>query len=181
MIHEEEVYKIGTLTRVHALRGELNFSFTDDVWDDVFGGDDVESAYLILRVDGILVPFFLEEWRFRSDSVALVKFEGVDQADDAAELAGSEVFFPKALTPETTEDELRWTHFVGYELRMKDGRTLGKIGEVDEGTANVLFYVQTPQGDELIVPANEELVHNLSQTERWIEMDIPEGLIELNN
>ena len=72
MIKEEEVYKIGLITRTHGVKGEVSLSFTDDVWDRA------DADYVVLMVDGILVPFFLEEYRFRSDTVALMKFEGYD-------------------------------------------------------------------------------------------------------
>ena len=77
MIQENDVYKIGNLTRTHGVRGEVAFQFTDDVWDRV------EADYLFLRLDGLLVPFFLEEWRFRSDTTALVKFEDIDDVNAA--------------------------------------------------------------------------------------------------
>jgi len=93
MITDHDVYKIGSLTRTHGVRGEVAFQFTDDVWDRV------EADYLFLRLDGLLVPFFLEEWRFRSDNVALLKFEDIDSADDARRIVGTEVYFPKDLTP----------------------------------------------------------------------------------
>ena len=52
MIKESEVYKIGSITRTHGVRGEVALSFTDDVWDRA------DADYLVLRIDGILVPFF---------------------------------------------------------------------------------------------------------------------------
>lgn len=72
MIREDEVYKIGMLTKTHGVSGELNMAFTDDVFDRV------EAEYVVCRMDGILVPFFMEEYRFRSDTTVLMKFEGVD-------------------------------------------------------------------------------------------------------
>ena len=111
MVTEADVYKIGSLTRAHGVHGEVSFLFTDDVWDRV------EADYLFLRLDGLLVPFFLEEWRFRSDEVALLKFEDIDSSDAAARLVGADVFFPKSLTPsEVDEEELTWRHFVGFEV-----------------------------------------------------------------
>ena len=76
MIADNEVYKIGHIGRTHGVKGEVTFSFTDDVWDRA------EAAYLLLRVEGILVPFFLEEYRFRSDTTALLKFLDYDSAND---------------------------------------------------------------------------------------------------
>ena len=53
MIRDEEVYQIGVITRTHGIRGEVAMSFTDDVWDRA------EADYLVLRIEGILVPFFM--------------------------------------------------------------------------------------------------------------------------
>ena len=75
MIRKEDCYKIGKITKAHGLKGEVNFMFTDDIWDRT------ESPYIICEVNGILVPFYMEEYRFRSDSTALVKFEHLDSAD----------------------------------------------------------------------------------------------------
>ena len=71
MIKKEEVYKIGLFNKPHGIHGELQFTFTDDIFDRV------DCDYLICLLDGIFVPFFIEEYRFRSDSTALVKLEGI--------------------------------------------------------------------------------------------------------
>ena len=55
MIREEDVYKIGKIGKPHGVAGEVTFRFTDDVFDRV------DADYLVLMVDGILVPFFMEE------------------------------------------------------------------------------------------------------------------------
>ena len=88
MIREEEVYQIGKLGKTHGVKGEISFLFDDDVFDRV------DTDYLILKIDGIFVPFFIEEYRFKSDSNAIVKFEDIDTQERARELTGCEVFFP---------------------------------------------------------------------------------------
>ena len=62
MIRKEEVYKIGIFNKPHGIHGELSFTFMDDIFDRV------EAEYLICLLDGIFVPFFIEEYRFRSDT-----------------------------------------------------------------------------------------------------------------
>lgn len=170
---QDEVYKIGTLTRVHALKGELSFSFTDDVWERV------DADYLMLCIDGIMVPFFLEEYRFRSDSVALVKFHDVDSADDAQEYVGCDVYFPHSLTPEETPDELRWGYFTGFRVEDEVHGFLGTISHVDDSTSNVLFYVQGEK-TELMIPAVEDFILDINPTERVVKMRVPDGLLDLN-
>lgn len=170
---KSEVYKIGTLTRVHALKGELSFSFTDDVWDRV------DADYLVLCIDGIMVPFFLEEYRFRSDSVALVKFQDIDNADDAQEFVGCEVYFPESLTPDEAPDELRWSYFTGFRVEDEAKGVLGNITLVEDSTANVLFYVDGQDG-ELMIPAVEDFIVDINHAERVVKMRVPDGLLDLN-
>ena len=96
MIRKEEVYKIGIFNKPHGIHGELSFTFTDDIFDRV------EAEYLICLLDGIFVPFFIEEYRFRSDTTALVKLEGVDTAERARMFTNIEVYFPVKHAEEAT-------------------------------------------------------------------------------
>lgn len=175
MITDHDVYKIGSLTRTHGVRGEVAFQFTDDVWDRV------EADYLFLRLDGLLVPFFLEEWRFRSDNVALLKFEDIDSADDARRIVGTEVYFPKDLTPEDIdEEELEWQHFTGFEV-WQDDSLLGTVTSVLDQTANVLLVVTTPDDRELLIPAHEDFVLAADHRQRRLLVSVPEELLNLNS
>ena len=169
MISEQEVYKIGQIGRTHGIHGEVTFNFTDDVWDRA------ESEYLFLRVEGILVPFFIEGYRFRSDSTALIKFLDYDTTDDIQFLVGCEVFFPYAQTPETDEDaEYTWRYFTGFTLYDEKAGLIGTIDRVDESTQNILFLV-----GERLIPAAEEWITNINHKERTIHMALPEGLLDL--
>lgn len=175
MISDSDVYKIGTLTRTHGVRGEVAFQFTDDVWDRV------EADYLFLRLDGLLVPFFLEEWRFRSDSVALLKFEDIDNADAASRLVGADVCFPKELTPtDVDEEELTWKHFIGFEV-LQEEQKLGTMSSVLDQTANVLLVIETTEGKELLIPAHEDFILSADHRQRRLLVDIPEELLTLNS
>lgn len=169
MIQEEEVYRIGQITRTHGVKGEVALCFTDDVWDRA------DADYLVLRIDGILVPFFMEEYRFRSDTVALVKFEDYDTAEQASALCGSEVFFPHSLTPEDDpEDDYTWRYFTGFQLIEEEHGPLGTIDHVDDSTANVLFQV-----GERLIPAAADFVTDIDHQGRRITMRLPAGLLDL--
>ena len=55
MIKKDEVFKIGIFNKPHGVKGEISFTFTDDIFDRV------ECEYLVCLLDGIFVPFFIEE------------------------------------------------------------------------------------------------------------------------
>ena len=169
MIKESEVYKIGSITRTHGVRGEVSFTSTDDVWDRA------DADYLILCIDGILVPFFMEEYRFRSDTTALVKFQDYDSAEAAKELCGCDVYFPHALTPAPEEGgEYTWRYFTGFRVVDKQAGDLGEITYVDDSTQNILFHV-----GERLIPAVESFISDIDHQARIITMQLPEGLLDL--
>lgn len=169
MIRKEDCYKIGRLGKAHGVKGEVTFQFTDDVWDRA------EAPYLFLRVEGLLVPFFLEEYRFRSDTTALLKFLDYDTANDVQMLVGCEVFFPHSLTPEASDDdEYTWRYFTGFELFDEKAGLIGTIDFVDETTQNVLFQV-----GERYIPAAEDWITDINHKERTISITLPEGLLDL--
>jgi len=169
MIREEEVYKIGRLGKTHGVKGEVSFLFDDDVFDRV------DADYLVLMVDGILVPFFMEEYRFRSDTTAIIKFEGIDTQERARELTGCDVYFPRELT-DSDEENISWAEIVGYSITdAGTGQTVGKIASIDDSTINILFCLE----DGTLIPASEELITAIDQENRIITINIPQGLLEL--
>lgn len=169
MIREEDIYQIGKLGKTHGVKGEISFLFDDDVFDRV------DADYLILKVDGIFVPFFIEEYRFKSDANAIIKFEDIDTQERARELTSSDVYFPRALA--NSEDEgLSWSAIVGFDiLETTSGEKIGRIASVDDTTLNILFCLE----DGSLIPASEDLITTIDQQARTITMQLPEGLLDL--
>ena len=169
MIKQEEVYRIGRLGKTHGVKGEVSLQFDDDIFDRV------DADYLVLELDGILVPFFIEEYRFRSDTVALIKFEDVDTQQRANELTGCDVYFPRALAADD-EGEVSLSLLVGFDLvEANGGTTIGRIDAIDDTTANLLFELE----DGRLIPANDDLIRDIDTKRKTIKMEIPEGLLEL--
>ena len=164
MIKREEVYKIGMFNKPHGIHGELSFTFTDDVFDRM------EAEYLICLLDGIFVPFFLEEYRFRSDSTALVKLEEVDTRRGYLRGRHAE---------DLGMGDLTWDYFIGFRIEDASHGDLGEVVEVDTATINTLFVVDH-QGEELLIPAQEDFIVDIDRENRRITMRLPEGLMLLD-
>jgi 16S rRNA processing protein RimM len=169
MIKKEDVYKIGRIGKAHGVKGEVTFNFNDDVFDRV------DAEYLILEVDGILVPFFMEEYRFRSDSTALMKFEDIDTQDRARELTNCDVYFPRELS-DNDEEEISWSFLVGFSIvDAQSGKNVGTIASIDDNTMNILFELE----DGTLIPASEELITDIDKDNKTITIALPEGILEL--
>ena len=173
MIKQEDVYKIGKLGKPHGVKGELSFLFIDDVFDRV------DADYLVLDIDGILVPFFMEEYRFKSNEKALVKFVDIDSEERARQLTGCEVFFPRNLS-DSDDEHVSWAEIIGFAVIDKqNGQVVGHIKAIDDTTINTLFEIETTAGNDILLPAHEELIHEADMQRREIRMSIPDGLLDL--
>ena len=169
MIKREDVYKIGRLGKAHGVKGEVSFQFDDDIFDTT------DADYLILEIGGILVPFFMEEYRFRNDSLALVKFCDVDTQQRASELTGCDVYFPRTLA-EDSEGQLSLSSLVGFDIvEASNSKVVGKIAAIDDTTQNILFELE----DGRLIPASDELITNIDTNRQQIIMQIPTGLLEI--
>lgn len=163
MISNDEVFRIGKLGKPHGVKGEVNLNI------ELFDGDDL-GEYLVLQMDGIMVPFFIEELRWRSDDTALVKFEGIDTQERARELVNTEVFLPRTMAEGDDDAELTYAQLVGYSVNGK-----GKIAYIDDQTENIMFEME----DGMLIPASEELIVEINTEGRDITMNLPEGLFDL--
>ena len=173
MIKREEVYKIGIFNKPHGIHGELQFTFTDDIFDRV------EAEYVVCLLDGIFVPFFIEEYRFRSDTTALMKLEGVDTAERARMFTNVEVWFPVKHADDTEAEELTWNYFIGFRMEEIHHGYLGEVADVDTSTLNTLFVVNH-NGNELLIPAQEDVITDIDRKHKVITVSLPAGLINLD-
>ena len=168
MIRQEEVYRIGRLGKTHGVKGEVTLLFDDDIFDRV------DCDYLILEVDGILVPFFIEEYRFKGDTTAIMKFEDVDTQQRAQELTGCNVFFSRSLAEEDNTPSL--SMLIGFNLvEASSAAVIGRIAAIDDSTANLLFELE----DGTLIPANDDLIENIDMAKKQITMNLPEGILTL--
>jgi len=173
MIKREDLIKIGQFNKPHGIKGEVSFTFTNDIFDES------ECDFLVCEIDGIFVPFVIESYRFKSDTTALIKLDGIETDTQAKLFTNLDVYFPKQYLHEETSSEITsWDYFIGYTLIDDTLGDVGIITDVDETTINTLFIVERA-GEEILIPASEDLIAGLDEENKTIKMIIPEGLIDL--
>ncbi len=167
MINESEVVSVGQVSRLHGKQGELQCQVNQVLWDDI------ETEFVVLRIDGLLVPFRVTSRREKGADSLLLRLKGIDTEAAAMSLVGSEVMLLRREVPEHGEydpDMLTWQNLKGYQLYNADGVLMGKIASVDETTANTLC--QTEEGD--LFPLHEELIMALDTENKEIQLNLPD-------
>lgn len=173
MIKKEEAFKIGQFGKPHGIKGEIALVTNSDVLDNS------EDPYIICEIDGILVPFFIEEYRYKTDTVILVKLKNVDDEKAAREFSNREVFYSlDEVDEEDLVGEMTWDSFIGYQVIDEVQGKIGEITDVDESTINVLLQIDR-EGEEVLLPAVEELILSADHENKRLIVSLPEGLLDL--
>ncbi len=170
MIQLSELLPVGKVGKTHGVKGEMNCEFNRE-----FEMDDCD--YFVFDIDGILVPFFIESYRFRNDTTALLLFDGITDEPAARELFGKTIYIKRELVDDEQESgELTAFSLIGYIFFDEKGRKIGQVTGVNDDTDNILFEI-----DDLLIPvAAVELLEIDAQKKRAV-VTIPEGLIDLND
>ncbi|MDE3169514.1 MAG: 16S rRNA processing protein RimM [Acidobacteriota bacterium] len=114
---------------------------------------------------------------------AIFHFEGSDSISDAERLAGLEVQIPLSERLPLPGGSYYVTDLIGCAVRDSDGRALGLVRGVQftgEGTPGTPLLVIDAAEGELLIPLAREICTRIDPEARWIEVNLPEGLRDLN-
>lgn len=186
MIDASDLKAVGKFLKPHGINGEITL-FRD--FDDL---DFSEFSCVIVDVDGIFVPFFINSVRPKGADTDLVGIDGIADETQAARLTNKTVYLLRRELAEmrlrnadedeeTSDDEegLFAEDLVGYEVVTDAGEKLGKIADIDDTTSNYLFVVETPEGENLLIPVAEEFIVGVDSAEKLLTLNLPEGLLSL--
>ena len=173
MLKKEDHYLAGSLLKTSGIKGEIILRFNNNLPKEI-----KKPESILVEVDQKLVPFFIEDFKIKSNTTAIVKIEGINNDDSSTEFIGCDFYLTKeqAKTIVTEpEDEI---DVAGYKVIGQNNVEIGEVIEFIDIAENPLLNVKTPQG-EVLIPAQDELIIEIDDDERYIILTIPEGLFDL--
>lgn len=180
MILEEDIAEIGQLFKPHGVKGEISASFDDP---DL---DPTSFRCLILKMDGLPVPFFIESARRRGEGSWLLKFDALDSEADVLRIARHDVYALRNELPEQeteAEEGIYLYDLIGYEVLDAEEKPVGTVSDVDDSTFNTLLIVDL-DGDadrKVMLPLADELVLWLDTESHRIALQFPPEILDLNS
>ncbi len=93
--------------------------------------------------------------------------------EDARRLVGAKLCVPESRLPSLNSDEFYWYQLIGLEVVSPDGKKLGTLEEIIETGSNDVYVVRRG-GEEILVPATQEVVRKIDLQRRLMTVDLPE-------
>ena len=134
--------------------------------------DEADADFLILLLDGIFVPFRVEDWRGKGADSLIFRLKGVNSEEKALRLVNAEAYMLRRDLAEEAEEMMTWQDLTGYEVLNGEHVVQGKVAAVDESTINTLLELE----DGRLLPVHEDLIIEIDEPQKRIILDLPEGL-----
>ena len=171
-----DLLKVGKIKEPFGLKGHVRvFLFSDDYsWFD-------QITKIYASIDGKMEELTIENIRIEAKGV-VVLFKEIKDRNRADDITGNELFLEKAFFKSSDHDKPFLVELLNFKVIDK---SVGEIGYVQSfnsnGIQDLLVVALASQQDVLVeIPFVDNYVIKLDRKLKVIEMDLPEGLLEIN-
>jgi 16S rRNA processing protein RimM len=170
----EPLITVARAGRTRGLQGEI----VADLLTDFPERFESISRLIAVAPDGERQPVELENHWFQQGRVVL-KLAGYDSPEAATALVGYEFAVPEAERVRLPENSFYNWEVEGCSVETVGGRIIGKVREIIRtGGVEVLVVEGTGQ-HEYLIPMAQTIVVEIDVAGKRVQIDPPEGLLEL--
>lgn len=172
-MRKEDCFYLGKIVRKHSFKGEVVIKLDTDE-PELY--TNMESVYVDFGNN--LVPFFIDKSSLHKVNQLRVQFEDVYSEEEADSILKSDVYLPLTLLPELEGNQFYYHEVVGFQVIDKNFGVVGEILRINEKTAQPLFEI-VREGKEIFIPMVDNFIKKVDRKNKKIEVETPEGLIDL--
>ena len=172
-MQKEDCLLVGTIVKIHGIHGEV---VLDSSNPEIFENTG-ESVFL--EIEGLLVPFFIDDWVSASNVRFRVKFCWIDTESAAKNLVDTHVYIPLKELEFDESDFVSKPHLlIGFKAIDSIHGELGKITDIIDNPSNPLIVI-TKEKKELLVPMHIDFIKEVKVPKKTITLTLPQGLVDL--
>lgn len=173
MMQKKDCFYLGKIVKKHSFKGEVIIKLDTDE-PDLY--ENLESVFVDLGNN--LIPFFIEKSTLSKATMFRVKFEDVNTEADADAILRSEVYLPLDLLPKLSGDKFYYHEVIGFTVVDASFGEVGNIVSINDSSAQPLFEIDR-EGKEVFIPMIDDFIKKVDRENNTIEVETPEGLIDL--
>jgi 16S rRNA processing protein RimM len=167
--------RIGKIAKLHSVKGEILL-----IADNSFDKNFEKTKQIFLLVDELPVPFFISNIRLKSEVSAIIKFDGIDSAEEIEEYVGVEVLIPKKKGRKSKAESYKTNNIKDYKVIDSKHGEIGVAKTILNFQGNYLIQVFKDK-KEILIPISDDIVERIDDYEKCVYLSIPDGLIHLSN
>lgn len=172
-MRKEDCFYLGKVAKKFSFKGEV-LIYLDTDEPEMY--EDLESVFVEFNKN--LVPFFIENSQLHKGDFLKVRFEDVDNEEEADKLIGCEIYLPLTMLPKLEGNKFYYHEVIGFDVIDTRLGNIGKIVAINDSAAQPLFEIDK-DGIEILVPMIDDFIIEVSREKKTIFLNTPEGLVDL--
>jgi 16S rRNA processing protein RimM len=164
---------LGTITKVHGYEGAVTVRLEKPFIENI---PELESVFI--EIEGKPVPFFVTFLDYPGADIIRLQFDGYRSIDKVKKFAGCRVFLTSGNPGSDSGQDIR--SLTGFKIYTCDSKKIGTVTGLIENPGQALLIIDAGKGMEILIPLHENLIVKIDRKKKIIEMDLPEGLTDLN-
>ncbi len=167
----EDILKVGIITSVHGVRGEVKvFPTTDDV------RRFKKLKEVLLENGNEYIPLTIESAKLVKQ-LAVLKFKGFDSPEAVEKYKGCNLFVTRENAVKLNKDEYYIADLLGMKVIDEDGEEIGVLKDVMDNKANDVYIIEMTDKRELLLPAIKQCILDVDVEGMVMKVHILEGLL----
>lgn len=172
-MRKEDCFYLGKIAKKFSFKGEV-LIYLDTDEPELY--QEMESIFVEFNKN--LIPFFIENSNLHKGDFLRVKFEDVDNEEQADEIINCEVYLPLNMLPKLEGNKFYFHEVIGFEIEDQRLGVFGKIVSINDTSAQPLFEVLNGNV-EILVPMIDQFLVKIDRENKKVIMNLPEGLVEM--
>ncbi|MCI2048420.1 MAG: ribosome maturation factor RimM [Lachnospiraceae bacterium] len=167
-------FQVGVIAGTHGLNGEVRvFPTTDDPKRFL----DLKTVYLTGGKEGAR-KLTVRSVRF-SGKFVILGFAEFERVEDVERLHGMALEIDRADALPLSQNEFYIPDLIGLKVFDEKEAEIGTVTDVLQTGANDVYVCTTPEGRELMLPAIEDCIREISPEKGFMKVFLMPGLLDL--
>ncbi|MBI9034648.1 MAG: 16S rRNA processing protein RimM [Bacteroidales bacterium] len=168
-----DFFLLGYITKTHGLTGGLTLVM------------DVDDPSEYMEIDGVfvkmkheIVPHMISQIEHVKKNVFTIQIEDIDSINAAKKFVNKECYLPIELLPKLDGTKFYYHEIIGFKVMDVNQGDAGVIEKVLDLPRQALIQ-SNKDGIEILIPISDDIIKKVDRENKILEVDTPEGLIDL--
>jgi 16S rRNA processing protein RimM len=172
-MRKEDCFYLGKIVTKYSFKGEVVIKLDTDE-PELY--KNMESVYVDFGNN--LVPFFIDKSSLHKGNQLRVQFEDVYSEEEADSILKCGIYLPLDLLPKLDGDKFYFHEVIGFTVIDINFGEVGSLVHINDKAAQPLFEIDR-EGKEIFIPMIDDFIKKVDRENKQIQMETPEGLIQL--
>ena len=160
-MNSETMIVVGKFGKTHGLNGAIRINSYTKPDTNIFNYQPWTVADK---------PVEVSHWQQQGKHL-VAQIQDVDHIDTAKLLTEQTIYIPRAMLPETAENEYYWDDLIGFQVINTEQQHLGEVEYLTEGAQFDMLVVKRPGKQPLLVPYEPEVILAVEQENKIIKVN----------